>query len=128
MHTTRYFDGGVEPDTAVFVDAEPGIAQDQALHRDVQRWGSVALQLPLEAVSAANVPVSFCPGTHAGRAKQSQRSKLQMCALLQHVGAVPRGTALLYDSALYHRGLANVDSRRRLALYVNFKKVRFIRS
>lgn len=105
----RYLGAGAALDVATLVEAPPGAAA-QALHRDVKRSGSVALQLPLAAggLGARAAPLSLCPGTHVGAALPKEATKLPLCAAWQVLAApMALGDALLYDSATVHRGTAH---------------------
>ena len=140
-----YLGAGAALDVATLVEAPPGAA-GQALHRDVKRGGSVALQLPLAAggLGSRAAPLSLCPGTHVGAALPKEATKLPLCAAWQVLAApMALGDALLYDSAVVHRGTAHrggaaaaaqqhgsrgaggddgsARARQRPVLYLNFK-------
>jgi len=102
-------------DLLVVVDTPAG-AEAQTRHRDTILPGpcaSLGMHIPLTPLQTdpLNGPIGFVPGTHV----------LGGDASCEVVGAVPPGSVVLYDSFLEHRGLENVSSAPRSALFAWFR-------
>lgn len=111
----RYSAGYAEMDLLVVVDTPAG-APAQKRHRDTILPGpcaSIGVHIPLThlQVEPLNGPIGFIPGSHVLRGKTD----------VEVVGAAPPGSVILYDSFTEHRGLENVSSEPRAALFAWFR-------
>lgn len=140
----KYFDSSGSPrlSYASWIVAPPSgrkVAEPQPLHSDLNfPKAMVSAHLALTDITTVMGPTAYCPGTHfaggdkptdpAGPAGPLELSfALRTVALKQNsmpcTGTVPRstpkGTVTIYDSAVMHRGEANLDTRSRVLLNLN---------
>ena len=121
-------------DYATVINSESGVAITQDIHTDVALPRShLELHLPLADVTQAKGPTLFCPCTHSYH--QKWRHFTDGHTVYQRFGLDGRcehqpethfnatstfGEATLYDSSLFHKGLANRSPGDRPVLVIAF--------
>eukprot|EP00747_Dinoflagellata_sp_TGD_P204525 gnl/TRDRNA2_/TRDRNA2_78188_c1_seq1.p1 gnl/TRDRNA2_/TRDRNA2_78188_c1~~gnl/TRDRNA2_/TRDRNA2_78188_c1_seq1.p1 ORF type:complete len:256 (+),score=28.21 gnl/TRDRNA2_/TRDRNA2_78188_c1_seq1:27-770(+) len=93
------------------LNSPPG-SVNQFRHRDTQMPGPFAschVHMPLTAMTPENGPIGVVPGSHLAL---KPNVEVMICP--------PRGSVMLYDSFVEHRGTQNSTDKTRIALNVVF--------
>ncbi len=88
----------------------------QTWHRDGDGRGVINAFCPLLTVSARNGPTQLVPGTH----EDINAGRCLGCCLRTYAAQLERGSLLLYDQRVLHRGLANQSNAPRPIAYVTY--------
>ncbi|CAE8604323.1 unnamed protein product [Polarella glacialis] len=121
---------GAKPllDHVTVISAAPGRVQEQVLHGDVIRGRShIEVHVPLEPVSQEMGPTRFCPCTQnllhhdtaAGRTVYRHFGLQRHCSIWKNLfyDFLPvLGDVTVYDSSVFHAGLANTATTERPVL------------